>query len=162
MQMREIAALTALASALSLAERLLPGPLPWIKPGLANIVTLAIALRGEYRAVFFVTVFRSFAAALAWGGLFSPTHIFSLSGGIAAAGVTILLCRLVPSLVSLVGISVAAAVAHGAGQLAAGRLLFLSRDAVLAVLPFVLLAAVGTGILVAVVTKKVMERGWLV
>jgi len=162
MQMREIAALTALASALSLAERLLPGPLPWIKPGLANIVTLALAIRGEYRAVFFVTVFRSFAAALAWGGLFSPSHIFSLSGGLLAAGMTILLCRYLSSLVSLVGVSVAAALAHGIGQLAAGHILFLTRDAVLAVLPLILLTAVATGILVALVTKKVMARGWLV
>ena len=68
MQMRQIAALTALAAALSLAERLLPGPLPWLKPGLANIITLALAARGEYRTAVLVSILRSFVAALAWGG----------------------------------------------------------------------------------------------
>ena len=161
MQMRQIAPLTALAAALSLAERLLPGPLPWLKPGLANIITLALAARGEYRTAVLVSILRSFVAALAWGGLFSPGHIFSLAGGICAAGVTVFLCRVLPGVISLIGVSVAAALAHGLGQLAAGRLLFVSQDAVLAVLPLVLLAAVATGVIVGLATRKVLARGWL-
>jgi heptaprenyl diphosphate synthase len=162
MQMREIASLTALAAAISLAERLLPGPLPWLKPGLANIITLVLAARGQYRAALLVTVLRSFVAALAWGGLFSPGHIFSLSGGLFALAVTITLCHWLRHQLSLVGVSVAAAVAHGLGQLAAGRLLFLSNEAIFAILPWVLLASTATGIIVALLARKVIQRGWLV
>lgn len=161
MQMREIATLTALAAALSLVERFLPGPVFWFKPGLANIVTLALAARGKYRSAVLVTFLRGFVVALAWGGLFSPGHIFSLTGGAIAVGVTVFLCRFLSGLLSLIGVSVAAALAHSLGQLAVGRLLFVSEKAVVTLLPFALLAAVITGILVGYLTRKVLARGWL-
>lgn len=101
---------------------------PWLKPGLANAVTLVWVMRyGFTDAVLFV-VMRTWVLSFYFGFSFITTAL-GLMGGITAVGVTALLCRLqsrVP-LFGLVGISIGAAFAHNAGQLG-GVYLFLIRS----------------------------------
>ncbi|MDR2734452.1 MAG: Gx transporter family protein [Spirochaetota bacterium] len=155
MLLKRLAVFTAIASCLSLAERAIPLLPPWFKPGLANCVTLYLAARGEYRLAFLVTVARGFAAALVFGGLFSPAHIFSLAGGLASVLVCIALCRFLSGCLSFYGVSVASAIMHAAAQLCMAALLFLSREAVLGIAPFMFAASVLTGLLSAAVARRI-------
>ena len=59
-----IARLTAAAIAIALVESAVPSPLPGVKPGLANIVTLLVLLRYDWATAAWVTLLRVLAVSL--------------------------------------------------------------------------------------------------
>ncbi len=114
---RRIAAFAAAAVGLTLVEAAIPLPLPGVKPGLANIVTLIVLYRYGWRAAVWVSLLRIVAAGLALGTFLSPTFVMSLSGGLASLMVLGALVHLPGWLVGPVGLSVLAAFAHIGAQL---------------------------------------------
>ena len=154
------AVLTALALGLSTLENLFPVtlivPLPGVKLGLANIVTVfALYELGAVPALTILT------ARCLLGGVFAgnlSALLFSLLGGFTAMLVMIALHAL-PRL-SVYGVSVGGAAAHNCGQVAAA-MLTLGSAAPLAYLPFLLLVSVFTGALtgfVAVLLFRAMRH----
>ncbi|MBP3412200.1 MAG: Gx transporter family protein [Oscillospiraceae bacterium] len=138
------AILLALALALSYTERFLPLqlliPLPGVKLGLANIVTLvAIWLlpAGETLAI---VALRCFMGAIFGGGI--SGLLFSLTGGLLSLGI-MLLSRRLPCF-SLYGISILGAAAHNIGQILAAMLL-MQTVYIGAYLPYLLLVSLFTG-----------------
>jgi heptaprenyl diphosphate synthase len=115
---RHIATLAAAAVGLTLAEAAIPLPLPGVKPGLANIVTLIVLYRFGWRAAVWVSLLRIVAGALALGTFLTPTFVMSLSGGLASLLVLALLVHLPKRWFGPVGLSVLAAFAHIGAQLA--------------------------------------------
>ena len=118
-QLTLCAMLTALALALSWAERFLPLslliPLPGIKLGLANIVTLfALYALGPAQALG-ILLCRCTLRAFFAGNL--NALIYSLFGGLTAM-LTMILLRLGKHL-SVYGVSLGGAAAHNCGQVAA-------------------------------------------
>ena len=105
---------TALALALSWAERFLPvgGIVPGGKLGLANIVTIIILNIYGFRPALMVTAVRCVLAAALYGGIMSLPY--SLGGGIAALCVMYGLSQL--RKISCVGIAVGGAFAHNLAQ----------------------------------------------
>ena len=59
-----IAQLAALAIGLHMIEAVVPSPLPGIKPGIANIVTLYVLYRFDFATAAWVSLLRVFAASL--------------------------------------------------------------------------------------------------
>lgn len=117
-----MALLTGIALVIFVAESRIPAPvpIPGVKLGLANIITLvAMALLGKREAGLVLT------ARIILGSVFAGSvsaMIFSLCGGAAAYGVMCLLAdRFPPRLLWVV--SVFAALAHNAGQLAAAAVI---------------------------------------
>ena len=138
------AILIALALALSYTERFIPLqmviPLPGVKLGLANIVTLvALYLMGP-KAAFAILIPRCFFGAVFGGGITGLA--FSLTGGILAM-VTMLLAKKVP-IFSIYGVSILGAAAHNIGQILAAMVLMNSRY-IGAYLPYLLVVALFTG-----------------
>lgn len=138
------AVLVALALGLSYLERFLPlqiaVPLPGVKLGLANIVTLmALYFLGTRPAVTILGL-RCVLGSLFGGGL--SALAFSLTGGLLAFGVMALLLRC--SFLSLFGVSIAGAAAHNTGQILAAMAVLGSR-APLVYLPPLLLCSLVTG-----------------
>lgn len=140
------AVLTALALGLSTIENLFPVtlliPLPGVKLGLANIVTV-FALY-ELGAVPALTIL---VARCLLGSLFAGNAsalIFSLLGGLTAMLVMILLKQL--SGLSIFGVSIGGAAAHNVGQIAAA-MITLGNTMVLGYLPFLLGISLLTGTL---------------
>lgn len=112
-----LAALTAVALTIFVAEAQIPPvvPVPGVKLGLANIVTLvtmALLGRREAGAVLVVRLILGSAFAGGFSGL-----MFSAAGGAAAYIVMCLLIKVFPEKLMWV-VSVLAALAHNAGQLA--------------------------------------------
>lgn len=143
------AILVALALALSLAENLLPigaiVPVPGIRLGLANIVTmLALFYIGTSGAII-ILVTRCLIAAL-FSGVMSL--MFSLSGGLLALFTMLLAMQWMNRAFSIFGISIAGAAAHNTGQILAASLL-LGENLIFTYLPFLLLTGIATGILTA-------------
>lgn len=112
-----LAALAAVALTIFVAEAQIPPvvPVPGVKLGLANIVTLvamSVLGRKEAGAVFVVRLILGSAFAGGFSGL-----LFSAAGGAAAYLVMCLLIGVFPEKLMWV-VSVLAALAHNAGQLA--------------------------------------------
>ena len=134
--------LTGLAFVLSYVESLIPVPIPipGVKLGLANLVTVYALCRLSGREALAILVARCFLGNLLGGNL--TALAFSLTGGLLALGVMALLLRL-PGL-SLYGVSIAGAAAHNTGQVLAAMVVLDAR-APLVYLPPLLLCSLVTG-----------------
>lgn len=138
------AILTALALSLSYMEQFFPLsiiiPLPGIKLGLANIVTVfALCTLGAPSACI-ILIARCLLGALFAGNM--NALIFSLLGGICALLVEILLLH--NHRLSLYGVSIGGAAAHNVGQVVAA-VLTLGNTAPGAYLPLLLGVSLFTG-----------------
>lgn len=139
------AILIALALALSYTERFIPLqmviPLPGVKLGLANIVTLiALYLLGP-RDAFAILIPRCIFGAVFGGGI--TGLLFSLTGGILAM-LTMILAKKIPFF-SIYGVSILGAAAHNVGQILAAMLLMNSHY-IGAYLSYLLIVALFTGV----------------
>ena len=139
------AILIALALALSYTERFIPLqmviPLPGVKRGLANIVTLvALYLLGP-RDAFAILIPRCVFGAVFGGGI--TGLLFSLTGGILAM-LTMILAQKIPFF-SIYGVSILGAAAHNVGQILAAMLLMNSHY-IGAYLSYLLIVALFTGV----------------
>ena len=112
-----VARMAAVALGLSVLEAAIPSPLPGVKPGLANIVTLVVLQRYDWRTAAWVSLLRVVAGGLLMGNFLAPGFFLSLSG--AVCSLTILAaCRHLPQRwFGAVSLSIFAAFAHIAGQL---------------------------------------------
>ncbi len=139
--------LTALAMALSLAERLFPLeviiPVPGIKLGLANVVTLFALARMSYKEASAILLCRVALSSLLMGSV--TAFLFSLLGGLFSLAVMGLLLKTEGKACTITGISVAGAAAHNIGQIAAA-MLWMKTTAVVAYLPLLLTASVPLGL----------------
>lgn len=138
------AVLVALALALSVAEGLVPltilFPLPGLRLGLANLVTVyALVSLGAGEAVMILVV-RCFLGALLGGNLSSLA--FSLTGGLLAFAVEAVLLYCKP--LSLFGVCMAGAAGHNTGQILAS-IVMMKTPATLVYLPALLIASLLTG-----------------
>ena len=79
-----IARLTAAAIAIALVESAVPSPLPGVKPGLANIITLLVLLRYDWVTAAWVTLLRVLAVSLLIGQFLAPGFVLSLGGALAS------------------------------------------------------------------------------
>lgn len=113
-----ISRLAAFAIALSLVEAALPSPLPGVKPGLANIVTLLVLQRFGWRAAAWVSLLRVVAGSLLIGSFLSPGFVLSFSGALLSLCVLGLACKLPSNWFGAVSHSIFAAFAHIGAQLA--------------------------------------------
>lgn len=138
------AVLTALALALSAAEGLFPLtlllPLPGLRLGLSNLVTVYALLALGGRNALLILLTRCLLGALLGGNLSSLA--FSLTGGVLALGVEWLLLRC--RHLSLFGVCIAGAAAHNTGQIIAS-LLVMGSPVTLTFLPPLLLSSLLTG-----------------
>lgn len=150
------AILTALALALSYMERFIPLqlviPLPGLKLGLANIVTLTALFLLKYRYAFAILVIRCILGAVFGGGITGLA--FSLSGGLLALSVMVIGKR--ARGFSVYGISMMGAAAHNIGQILAAMVL-MNSVYVGAYLPWLLLVGIATGLLTGGVCAGVLR-----
>ena len=136
-----IARLAAFAIGLSLAEAVIPSPVPGVKPGLANIVTLLVLQRHGMRAAAWVSLLRVVAGSLILGTFLSPSFALSLGGAVASLAALALARGLPPSLFGAVSSSILSSFAHIAGQLAIVYLWLIPHTGLLYLVPIFAAAA---------------------
>lgn len=145
-----------LALALSYTERLLPlqllVPVPGMKLGLANIITLVALFLFKTRYVFMILICRCTLSAVFGGGI--TGFAFSLCGGLLALS-TMAAAEKMPFL-SIYGISVLGAATHNIGQILAAMALMHSVH-IGAYLPYLLLVAVVTGLLTGSISAGILQ-----
>lgn len=150
------ALLIALALALSYTERFIPLqlviPLPGIKLGLANIVTLvALNLLG-WTDTLWIVLLRCIMGAVFGGGI--SGLLFSLTGGLLSLGIMTLTGRV--TCFSLYGISILGAAAHNIGQICAAMMLMQTLY-IGVYLSYLLIVAIFTGFATAAGAAGVLK-----
>ncbi len=142
------AMLVALALVLSLLERLIPlellFPIPGIKLGLANIVTLfALAALG-FREAAVILGLRIATLGLINGPV---PLLLSATGGLFSLLVMGAMLRAEGRWFSLIGVGMGGAVAHNVGQVLAASAILGNASLLFAYLPALLLSGLATGLL---------------
>ena len=162
-RMAIIALLVGLGVVLHRLEALLPLPTPWVKLGLANIMTLIALVFLGFRAAVEVTLLRVLLGSVLGGTFLSPTFFLSLAGGLASVGVMGLLYWKRRKAFSLVGISVAAAYAHTTAIFVCVFFLFIHQNVFFNLLPvfltFSLVSGILTGLLANNITRHLSNEG---
>jgi heptaprenyl diphosphate synthase len=152
-----IAKLTALAIGLHILEAVIPSPLPGVKPGIANIVTLYVLYEYGFATAAWVSLLRVFASSLLLGQFLSPTFILSLSGALLSLAALFLAQQLPKKYFSAISLSIFAAFAHIAGQLIVVRLWLIPHTGVVYLIPFFALAALFFGSINGLITTKLLH-----
>jgi len=129
---------------ISLLESLIPIPIPvpGVKLGLANIITLIAIAFLPLKDVLLIVVIRCVVVALLTRGVMMLA--FSLSGGLLSALGMTLVYRSMSRFFSVKGISIIGAILHNTAQLTVASLV-LGQLVVLYYLPVLLISAVVTG-----------------
>ena len=153
-KLAELSLLTAVATIIFIIELRIPNiiPIPGIKLGLANIITVYAAYRFSAKDVLLVA--RVFLGSL-FGGNFSVI-IYSLSGALACLAGMLLLRKIIPLeyvwLCSIIG-----AILHNTGQMAAA--IFITRTpAVLAYYPPLIISGSIAGLFTGLCAMFILKR----
>jgi heptaprenyl diphosphate synthase len=154
-----IALLSAYAVALHGFESLLPTPIPWLRLGLANIITLVTLFLYGIRAAMIVTLIRVILASLFTGTFLGPAFILSLGGGVTSTLAMGFVLSVAPRLFSTIGLSLIGALFHNIAQLVLGYFLFIQRiEAILLISPFFILIGVLTGTVNGVISGLLIKN----
>lgn len=151
-----VAKLAALAIGLHLLESIMPSPLPGVKPGIANIVTLFVLYRFNFATAAWVSLLRVFATSLLLGNFLSPTFALSLGGAIMSLGVLGLGQYLPRQYFGPVSLSILAAFAHMIGQLILVRLWLIPHAGLAYLVPLFMAAALLFGLINGIVTSHLL------
>jgi heptaprenyl diphosphate synthase len=151
-----IARLAAAAIGLALVDAVIPLPLPGVKPGLANIVTLIVLARYGWRAAAWVSGLRVAACGILLGQLLAPGFFLSLAGTLCSLLALAGAARLPRRWFGPVSWSIVAAFAHIAGQLALARLWLIPHDGIFYLAPIFAVAALSFGIINGLIAARAL------
>jgi len=125
----------------------LPMPVPGVRLGLANIITILTLVLFGLRSGLIVVVLRTVLGSLFVGGLFGFGFWLSITAGITsclAMGLVLVLQK--KGLVSLLSVSVIGAAVHNLTQLGLAGLIIASPELLRGYYPLLLLLSVPTGL----------------
>ena len=152
-----VAKLAAIAIVLHMVEAVIPSPLPGVKPGIANIVTLCVLYQYGFATAAWVSILRVFASSLLLGQFLSPTFVLSLSGALLSLCVLWLAMHLPRKWFSPISLSIFAAFAHIAGQLIVVHLWLISSAGVSYLIPAFAAAALFFGVMNGLISKGLIN-----
>lgn len=159
---RQMALYAALAISVHLLESGIPSPVPGIKPGLANVITLIVLWRHGLRAAIWVTALRVMGASLLLGTLLSPTFILSVAGAVGALAALAVLHLTLRSVLGPVGFAIPAAMAHIACQLVVAWVFYVPHPGLWSIAPvllaFAIVAGTATGIITVAINTRLSAR----
>ncbi len=150
--------LNGVGLALFLFESLIPRPLPWIKPGLANIATIVALYFLGSAAAWIVALLRCVLGSLIGGTIMSPSFWLSICGAASSLTAMLIARRLGKKIFSIIGAGMIGAFAHMLAQAAAAGFLVAGHTAILILLPSMLLSSLLTGLIVGYASHLIVAR----
>lgn len=155
---RRVAWLTTAAVGLSLVDAAIPSPLPGVKPGLANIITLVVLARYGWGTAVWVSGLRVLAGSLLLGYFLAPGFFLSLAGTTLSLA-TLGLARHLPGRwFGAVSLSILAAFAHIGGQLLLARVWLIPHDGIFLLTPVFAAAALVFGSINGLIAAKLLAQ----
>lgn len=155
-KLSQMALLTAVALALHVIEAAIPSPvpIPGVKLGLANIITVCAVFSFGPGAAAMILIARILLGSLFAGQIMSL--LYSLAGGLLCLLVMILLRRIVsPRQVWVC--SVVGAVAHNLGQILVAMLVT-GTPSIIVYLPVLLLSGIAAGLFTGLAAQAVLNH----
>jgi heptaprenyl diphosphate synthase len=153
-----IAILAAYAIALHGFEKLIPTPMPWLRFGLANIITVTALILYGFRAGMMITLIRVTIGSFITGTFLGPAFLLSFGAGIMSTSSMALIIRFTPGLFSPIGISIIGALFHNVTQLFLAYIVFIKRIEVVIILsPVIILIGTLTGTLNGIVSGMLID-----
>jgi heptaprenyl diphosphate synthase len=158
----QIALLVALACILQVSESMIPHPIPGLRLGLANMVTLTTLVLLGFRHALEVAVIRTILSSLITGTFMSPGFFLSFAAAIASTLIMGLLywlsgvhqrCRF-----SIIGISIVGAFCHNMVQLALAYLILIKHSGIFVFFPWLSIGSLATGWVVGIVAGGVCRQ----
>lgn len=154
-----IALLSAYAVGLHSIEALIPSPVPWLRLGLANIITLTTLYLYGLKAGMTVTLVRVVIRSLLAGTFLGPAFIMSLGGGIASTIMMWIVLVVSRRFLGPVSLSIIGALTHNVTQLVLAYLLFVRQiKAIMLISPVILIAGLATGTFNGIVTHMIIKK----
>lgn len=156
----QIAGFAAIAVLVHLVEAGIPSPVPGIKPGLANVVTLIVWARWGLASAVWVTGLRVLVGSLLVGSFMAPGFWLATAGAALSLGALALASgwnRAVPRLpLTVVGVSALSAVAHVSGQFLLAWRVFVPHPGLLNLLPLLLAMALALGLVTGWLAQRLL------
>jgi heptaprenyl diphosphate synthase len=146
---------TALAMVFSYMETFISFaiPVPGIKLGLANIVTVTVLYKMGAKEAVLISIIRILLSTILFGN--TAMLVYSLAGAWISLIVMILIKKL--SFFGVTGVSIAGGVCHNIGQLAAAAF-FLDSGRILYYLPVLMIAGTVAGVIIGIAAGIVTKR----
>ena len=155
---RRVAWLATAAVTLSLVDAAIPSPLPGVKPGLANIVTLVVLARYGWGTAVWVSGLRILAGSLILGYFLAPGFFLSLAGSTLSLITLGLVMHLPRRWFGPVSLSIFAAFAHIGGQLLLARAWLIPHDGIFLLTPIFATAALVFGTINGLIAAKLLNE----
>ncbi|MBI3480758.1 MAG: Gx transporter family protein [Nitrosomonadales bacterium] len=153
-----VARMAAVALGLTILENAIPSPLPGVKPGLANIVTLIVLARYGWRTAAWVSLLRVVAGSLLFGNFLTPGFFLGLFGALCSLAVLALSQHLPRRWFGPVSHSICAAFAHIAGQMLIVYLWLIPHAGIAYLIPIFATAALLFGTVNGLIAARFMEN----
>jgi heptaprenyl diphosphate synthase len=157
-KMMTMAIMVALGVILHRLEALLPLPSPWIKLGLANLMTLVALVFLGFKEAVIVTFLRIILGSILGGTFLGPTFFLSLVGGIAAILIMGMLYKTGKNHMSLIGVSIFGAYTHTLATSLCVYYFLIRESSFFTLLPFFFSLALLTGILTGSIANTLIRQ----
>ena len=153
-----VARMAAVALGLTVLENAIPSPLPGVKPGLANIVTLIVLSRYGWRVAAWVSLLRVVAGSLLFGSFLTPGFFLGLSGALCSLIVLAFAQHLPARWFGAVSQSILAAFAHIAGQMGVVYIWLIPHSGIVYLIPIFAAAALIFGTVNGLIAARFMDN----
>ncbi len=153
-----IACLAAFAIMIHIFEAAIPSPFPGVKPGLANVITIASLLVFGWKIAAWISFLRVLVGSLMIGTFLSPTFAMSLAGAISSIFLLGICWKIFGHRLGAIGYSILAAFAHMAGQFLMAYLLFIPHPGLLKLLPIFMTLALVFGLLSGIIAAAMIRK----
>ena len=161
-EIKKISLWVAMASVLQISESLIPHPIPGIRFGFANIVTLIILVNYTFSIALKVAILRTIISSFMMGTFMSPAFLLSFSAALISTLAMGALYRISTKYnqfyFSLVGISVLGAFTHNVAQLILAYFLLIKHAGIFILLPWLSIGAVVMGLISGLIAMKTTEK----
>lgn len=151
-----LSVLISQALVLHVIERMIPVPvpIPGVKLGLANIISLFTIIIFGGKEAMLVVFLRTLLGSFFGGGI--SAFAYSLAGGVLSTLAMAILYRYCKGIFSIVAISVVGAVCHNIGQILIASIV-VSNVYLFSYLPFLLISGVIMGVFIGVTVQYTMK-----
>ncbi|HNQ39937.1 MAG TPA: Gx transporter family protein [Candidatus Cloacimonas sp.] len=158
-KLTQLAFYTAVAASIHIVEDLIMRmlPLPFVRLGFSNIVILYLVCHNRIWEAFIVNISKTLLSGIVTLTLLSPSTLLSLTGGISAV-IIMVLVRWLHWGLGIYGISICGAITHNLMQLAMVRAILIRSDKVFVLTPILLSIALISGSIIAYLTLYIDRK----
>ena len=154
----QIALFVAVASVLFTLESLVQNPVPWMRLGLANIVTIIALKWWGLKETILIVILRVILGSFLAGKFLHPVFLLSLMGGLAAAAAMSMAMATTKEMFSMVGISIIGSFFKNITQLVLAYYLFVRHLQIFTLLPLFLLSTLVGGFAIGILAQLLVKK----